>query len=167
MRLPPGTPAIVPWAGLGVACTVRACCLSGLTPSVCPAVRRRGETALIKAALHFTDRDAIVRKLVEARADVNTKSNAGCAFSARSALVGGAPTVPAPAPSGRRTALHHAAFRGNTEAAVALLVGGADQSITDCLGYRCAAHIRATAAHRIGAGTRPANLRKLALATSS
>jgi ankyrin repeat protein len=37
----------------------------------------------------------------------------------------------APAPSGRSTALHYAASEGYTESAVALLVGGADQSITN------------------------------------
>jgi hypothetical protein len=36
----------------------------------------------------------------------------------------------APAPSGRKTALHIAAFNGSTKSAVALLVGGADQTIT-------------------------------------
>jgi hypothetical protein len=37
----------------------------------------------------------------------------------------------APAPSGRDTALHYAAWNGCTKSAVALLVGGADQTITD------------------------------------
>jgi hypothetical protein len=37
----------------------------------------------------------------------------------------------APAPSGRRTALHCAAYYGCTESAVALLVGGADQTVTN------------------------------------
>jgi hypothetical protein len=37
----------------------------------------------------------------------------------------------APAPSGRWTALHWAAYKGSTKSAVPLLVGGADQTITD------------------------------------
>ena len=35
------------------------------------------------------------------------------------------------APSGRWTALHWAAFHGRTKSAVALLVGGADQTVTN------------------------------------
>ena len=46
--------------------------------------------------------------------------------------VGGGPT--APAPSGRATALHIAAYNGYTKSAVALLVGGADQTVTDNAG---------------------------------
>jgi hypothetical protein len=43
-----------------------------------------------------------------------------------------APTVPiAPAPSGRFTALHCAAYNGRTKSAVALLVGGADRTVTN------------------------------------
>ena len=78
------------------------------------------------------DHHAIVGKLVDARADVNTKSDFGCAFPRRPVRrrsVGGGPT--APAPSGRWTALHSAAFKGSTKSAVALLVGGADRTITD------------------------------------
>ena len=77
---------------------------------------------------------AIVRKLVDARADVNTQENimiGGCALPRRPVRrrsVGGGPT--APAPSGRATALHWAAANGRTKSAVALLVGGADQTIT-------------------------------------
>ena len=86
------------------------------------------------AALY--DHHAIVRKLVDARADVNTKNiNSGCALPRRPVRrrsVGGGPT--APAPSGRATALHFAAFNGSTKSAVALLVGGADQTITDNFG---------------------------------
>jgi ankyrin repeat protein len=37
----------------------------------------------------------------------------------------------APAPSGRDTALHCAAIHGHTKSAVPLLVGGADQTVTD------------------------------------
>jgi hypothetical protein len=36
-----------------------------------------------------------------------------------------------PAPSGRWTALHYAAFNGRISAGAELLVGGADQRITD------------------------------------
>ena len=78
-------------------------------------------------------RHAIVGKLVGARADVNTKENKyGCAFPPRPVRrrsVGGGPT--APAPSGRCTALHFAAANGYTKSAVALLVGGADRTVTD------------------------------------
>ena len=77
------------------------------------------------------DRHAIVGKLVDARADVNTKTSLGCALPRRPVRrrsVGGGPT--APAPSGRATALHIAAFNGSTKSAAALLVGGADPTIT-------------------------------------
>jgi hypothetical protein len=37
----------------------------------------------------------------------------------------------APAPSGRWTALHYAAVNGRTKSAVVLLVGGADQTVTN------------------------------------
>jgi hypothetical protein len=83
------------------------------------------------AALY--DRPAIVEQLVVARADLNTKSSDGCALPrGPSSGICRSPTVPiAPAPSGRYTALHCAAYRGCTESAVPLLVGGADQTITD------------------------------------
>ena len=82
------------------------------------------------------DDHATVERLVVARADLNTKNRNGCALppSARPAAFVGAPTVPtapAPAPSGRGTALHFAAFNSHTKSAVALLVGGADQTITN------------------------------------
>ena len=83
----------------------------------------------------YNDHHAIVGKLVDARADVNTKDNFGCAFPRRPVRrrsVGGGPT--APAPSGRDTALHIAARWGYTKSAVALLVGGADQTITNNFG---------------------------------
>ena len=85
------------------------------------------------AALY--DHPAIVGKLVDARADVNVKNNIGCALPRRPVRrrsVGGGPT--APAPSGRSTALHSAAGCGYTKSAVALLVGGADPSITGIMG---------------------------------
>ena len=78
------------------------------------------------------DHHAIVGKLVDARADVNVKNNTnGCALRPRPVRrsVGGGPT--APAPSGRWTALHYAVVNGYTKSAVALLVGGADQTVTD------------------------------------
>ena len=96
---------------------------------------------MIVAALY--DRPKIVERLVVARADVNTKNSriGGCALPLgpfrRRWSVGGRwrrrPRL-APAPSGRRTALHWAAYKGCTKAAVALLVGGADQTITDDYG---------------------------------
>ncbi len=52
----------------------------GLTPSVGPAVRRRGNTALMVAARN--DDRATVAALLGARADVNTQCNDGCAFAA-------------------------------------------------------------------------------------
>ena len=85
------------------------------------------------------DRHAIVARLVVARADVNaTHSSGGCALPLgpfrRRWSVGGRwrrrPRL-APAPSGRSTALHIMACIGCTKAAVALLVGGADQTITN------------------------------------
>ena len=78
------------------------------------------------------DHHAIVGKLLDARADVNTKDYDGCALPRRPVRrrsVGGGPT--APAPSGRSTALHYAAANGSTKSAVPLLVGGADRTITD------------------------------------
>ena len=53
-----------------------------------------------------------------------------------------------PAPSGRWTALHYAAWNGRISAGAELLVGGADQRITNNGGYRRAAHKpRRRAAH--------------------
>ena len=91
----------------------------------------------MRAALH--GRHEIVERLVVARADVNAKySSIGCAlplgpFRRRSSVGGRWRRRPrlAPAPSGRFTALHFAAHNGSTKAAVALLVGGADQTITN------------------------------------
>ena len=87
----------------------------------------------------YYDHPEIVERLVVARADLNTKNRiGGCALPLgpfrRRWSVGGRwrrrPRL-APAPSGRFTALHCAAYNGRTKAAVALLVGGADQTITD------------------------------------
>ena len=81
----------------------------------------------------FYGHHAIVGKLVDARADVNTKGiHGGCALPRRPVRrrsVGGGPT--APAPSGRATALHFAAIYGHTKSAVALLAGGADRTSTN------------------------------------
>jgi hypothetical protein len=52
------------------------------------------------------DHHEIVGRLLAARADLNTKN-------------------------GRMTALHYAAYGGSTKSAVALLVGGADHTITN------------------------------------
>jgi ankyrin repeat protein len=82
------------------------------------------------------DHHAIVQRLLGARADVNTKDNRGCALpSARPAALSaagrwGADCACACA-SGRYTALHWAAYNGCTKSAVPLLVGGADQTITN------------------------------------
>ena len=80
------------------------------------------------------DHHEIVERLVVARADLNTKHSDGCALPlGPSGSVGcRSPTLPiAPAPSGRETALHLAAIYGYTKSAVALLVGGADQTVTN------------------------------------
>ncbi len=82
---------------------------------------------------------AIVDKLVVARADLNTKNNIngfgsrGCAHSPQPVRrPRRSPTLPiAPAPSGRDTALHWAAYKGSTKSTVLLLVGGADQTVTN------------------------------------
>jgi hypothetical protein len=108
----------------------------GSPPPQRPAGRRNGSTALMAAA--FNDHHAIVGKLVVARADLNAKNNySGCAPSPRPVRrPRRSPTLPiAPAPSVRFTALHYAAWKGSayigsTKSAVALLVGGADHTIT-------------------------------------
>jgi ankyrin repeat protein len=109
----------------------------GSPPPQYPAVRRNGHTAVIEAVRN--EHHEIVETLIVARADLNTKSNTGCALPlgpSGGGVVGGgfvaAPTVPiAPAPSGRGTALHCAAWNRYTKLVVALLVSGADQTITD------------------------------------
>ncbi len=82
MRLPPGTPSFTPWTGVVAARTSTQCegydADRGSPPPQCPAVRRYGDTALIKAADY--DRHAIVQKLLGARADLNTKNICGCAL---------------------------------------------------------------------------------------
>ncbi len=93
-------------------------------------------TALMRAADNG-DR-ATVAALLGARADVNTKDKFnGCAVCRRRCPARGrrrptvTPMAAVPAPSGRWTALHYAARYGFISAAVELLVGGADQTITD------------------------------------
>ena len=80
------------------------------------------------------DHHAIVEQLVVARADLNTKnSSTGCALPRGPSgdLVGRRLCRLRLAPSGRRTALHFAAIEGSTKSAVALLVGGADKTVTN------------------------------------
>jgi ankyrin repeat protein len=82
----------------------------------------------------YYDHHEIVEKLVVARADLNTKRSIdGCALpgSPSGDLVGRRLCRLRLAPSGRWTALHFAAWHGFTESAVALLVGGADQTVTN------------------------------------
>jgi hypothetical protein len=77
---------------------------------------------------------AIVDKLVVARADLNTKSNySGCALPVgpSGGVVGRRLCRLRLAPSGRSTALHCAAAKGCTKSSMPLLVGGADQTITN------------------------------------
>ena len=63
-------------------------------------------------------------------------------------MADGAADAAVPAPSGRETALHYAAYNGSISAGAELLVGGADQRITNKKGYRRAAHKpRRRAAH--------------------
>ena len=78
------------------------------------------------------DHHAIVEQLIVARADLNTKNRSGCALplGPSGGFVGRRLRL-APAPSGRSTALHWAAGNGRTKSAVALLVGGADQTVTN------------------------------------
>ena len=105
----------------------------------------------------YNDHPEIVEQLVFARADVNTKGCNGCALPpARSARVGGGRWSPMrrAASSGRFTVLHCAAFNGRTNAAVRLLVGGADQTITHIGGYDVPPTTTPTAAHRIGPNRR-------------
>ncbi len=89
-------------------------------------------TAVMWAARN--DHPAIVEQLVVARADLNTKNSShGCALPlGPSGDVVGRRLLPiAPAPSGRGTALHYAARHGYTKSALALLVGGADRTVTN------------------------------------
>jgi ankyrin repeat protein len=98
-------------------------------------VRRGGQTALLYAA-QYDDRPTVAA-LLGARADVDTKNSYGCAICRRRCPARGrrwptvTPTAAVPAPSGRRTALHWAAYNGCISAGVELLVGGADQTITN------------------------------------
>jgi ankyrin repeat protein len=96
----------------------------------CPAVRRIGYTALMYAARN--GHHEIVERLVAARADVNTKDKYGCALPRGPSgdLVGRRLCRLRLRRPGRWTALHLAAFYGRTKSAVALLVGGADQTVT-------------------------------------
>ncbi len=98
-------------------------------------MRRYGNTALHHAA-NIDDR-ATVAALLGARADVNTKNTGGCAICRRRCPARGrrwptvTPMAAVPAPSGRMTALHWAAGNCYISAGVELLVGGADQTITN------------------------------------
>ena len=136
-RLPPGTPAYTLGSGMGCEypCEGTRWSVRGSPPPPAPPVRRSGETALIYAA-HNDDR-ATVAALLGARADVNTKGIHGCAVCRRRCPARGrrwptvTPMAAVPAPSGRWTALHYAAYNGFISAGVELLVGGADQTITN------------------------------------
>ena len=76
---------------------------------------------------------AIVARLVAARADLNTKLRDGCALPLGPSgdVVGRRLCRLRLAPSGRFTALHYAAANGRTKSAVPLLVGGADETVTN------------------------------------
>ncbi len=82
----------------------------------------------------YNDRPAIVEQLVVAHADLSTKNSlGGCALplGPSGGVVGRRLCRLRLAPSGRNTALHCAAFWGHTKSAVPLLVGGADQTVTN------------------------------------
>ena len=84
------------------------------------------------AAAH--DHHAIVEKLIVARADLNTKNSShGCALplGPPGGVVGRRLCRLRLRRPGRWTALHFAAWKGCTKSAVALLVGGADQTVTN------------------------------------
>jgi hypothetical protein len=141
----PWAPGVYPPSGMGCEYPCEGTAdRSGLTPSAGPAVRRGGTTALHYAALR--DERAIVAALLGARADVNAQHNNGCAFAVGAVRRGGrrrpmvTPMAAVPAPSGRHTALLSAVYIGSISVVAELLVGGADQTITDKLGYRRAAH---------------------------
>jgi hypothetical protein len=128
-------------------------------------VRRNGFTALICAARYNVP--AIVGALVGACADVSTKENSGCAFPAWLGVLAVADARAAP--SGRWTALHYAAHYGFIGAAVPLLVGGADQRITDKHGYAVSPTAKQLphTIGPIGAGKRLAKQHKLITSSPS
>jgi hypothetical protein len=84
------------------------------------------------------DLDVIVRALVGACADMNTKaSKSGCAFGGVCRLkLMARRLAPCRAVRSRRfTALHCAVLNGSFNSVMGLLIGGADQTITDQGGY--------------------------------
>ncbi len=89
---------------------------------------------MMVAALY--DHHEIVEQLVLARADLNTKNSplyGGCALprGPSGGVVGRRLCRLRLRRPGRHTALHWAAYYGHTKSAVALLVGGADRTVTN------------------------------------
>jgi hypothetical protein len=85
----------------------------------------------MKAAAN--DRHAIVERLLVARADLSTKNIYGCALPRGPSgdVVGRRLCRLRLRHPGRWSALHFAAWNGCTKSAVALLVGGADRTVTN------------------------------------
>jgi hypothetical protein len=76
--VPPWDPSRAPLDWVGCCVPVRGLPIIGARPLRSPAVRRKGFSALMVAAL--LDHSAIIEKFVDARADVNTQNLNGCAF---------------------------------------------------------------------------------------
>ncbi len=107
----------------------------GPSPHPGPAVHSEyGNTALHYAAKYNHRR--IVRLLVGFHADVNAHNRYGCAVCACGESAGqcGQQAESAPRLPCRRTPLHLAADKGNTEAIAELLLRGADGAVRDVYG---------------------------------
>jgi hypothetical protein len=84
----PRDPGVYPGSGMGCEYPCEGTAgRSGLTPSAGPAVRRYGQTALIKAA--YNDDHRIVAALLGARAAVDIRNSNGCAFAVGAVRRGG------------------------------------------------------------------------------
>ena len=98
----------------------------GPLPHTGAAVHSNGYTALHWAAVCGNRR--IVRSLVDANAAVNAQNCYGCAFSVSASA--GAAAEPRRLPC-RLTPLHYAAYNGESDTIVELLLRGANGAVLD------------------------------------